>query len=457
MFSLALETALRSIIKTPGVSLLVVLAIALGVGATMPMVTLYHNASGNPLPDTGDRIYRVLIDNWFLDQIFWFNAPEMPTEIMTATDIRALMKSDIPSRVVASYTAQQYIGSVDPETGVKPFAAALRATTADFFSLFEVPMRYGAAWNDSAEDSTENIAVISHSTNLMLFGGGDNVGENFKIGAQIYTIVGIMHAWSLAPRVYDMSQPSARTEGVFVPLSDFRRSRLKPVRYVSLEGSPTNEFGLDFLSGETIFASLWIQLDTSEQVNAYRDFMENYVNEQKKLGRLPRPINNGLYSATEWIDVAPGNAGTRDMYTTFILVGVFFLVVCLFNLLSLLLSKFMSVTPQACVTRALGATRGAIFLQYIIEVLVLGGIGGFLSIYVSKVALVGIVWVYTENLPPEFKQIQTQLGVESPYVQFDTTLLVISFCLALLAALISALYPAWRACRIPPAEYLKVN
>ena len=457
MFSLAFETALRSIVRTPGVSLLVIMAIALGVGMTMPMVTLYHNSNGNPYPDTGDKMYRVLIDNWFLDQIFWFTAPDMPTEIMTARDARVLMRSDIPTKVAASYEAQQYIRSVDPEMGVKPFASAIRVTTSGFFEMFEVPMRFGAAWGSNADGSNENIAVISHSTNLTLFGGGDNVGRDFKIGDQIYTVVGIMHAWSLAPRVYDLTQTSARTEGVFVPLSDFQRSRLKPGRFVSLEGSPSNEFGLDFLGGETIFANLWVQLDTKEQVQSYRDFMDSYVKEQKKLGRLPRPTNNRLYSATEWIVVAPVNAQQRDIYKTFILVGVLFLVVCLFNLLSLLLSKFMSITPQACVTRALGATRADIFLQYVVEVLVLGVVGGLLSIYVSKAALFGIVWVYIENLPPEFKQIQSQVGVESPYVQFDTTLLVMSFCLALLAALVSALYPAWRACRVPPAEHLKVN
>ena len=70
MFGVAFESALRSIVKTPGVSLLVVMTIALGVGITMPMVTLYHNNSGNPLPDVGDRLYRVMIDNWFLDGVF---------------------------------------------------------------------------------------------------------------------------------------------------------------------------------------------------------------------------------------------------------------------------------------------------------------------------------------------------------------------------------------------------
>ena len=117
----------------------------------------------------------------------------------------------------------------------------------------------------------------------------------------------------------------------------------------------------------------------------------------------------------------------------------------------------MAATPQACVTRALGATRRDIFLQYVLEVLILGVIGGAISIYISKAALTAMVWVYLSNLPPEFKQVQETGFSDSPYVQFDTTMLIITFCLAIAAAVLSALYPAWRACRIAPAEYLKLN
>jgi putative ABC transport system permease protein len=245
----------------------------------------------------------------------------MPTDIMTAEDIRILMKPDIPTKVAASYQAQQCVRSLDPEMGVKPFMSAIRVTTFGFFDMFKVPMRFGATRDGKADEAIENIAVISHSTNPAFFGGGDNVRREFKIGDQVYSVIGIMHAWPLAPRVYDLTQSSARTEGVFVPLSDFQRSRLKPGRFASLESSPSNESGLDFLGDETIFASLWVQLETQHQVQDYREFMDNYLTEQKALGRLPRPMNNQLYSATDWIVVAPVNAEQRDMYKTFILLG----------------------------------------------------------------------------------------------------------------------------------------
>ena len=84
-------------------------------------------------------------------------------------------------------------------------------------------------------------------------------------------------------------------------------------------------------------------------------------------------------------------------------------------------------------------------------------IGGAVSIYLSKAVLYGIVWAYVENLPPELKQIQLQVGIEdNPVAHFDSGLIAVTFCLALIASLAAAIAPALRACTRPPAEHLKV-
>ncbi len=457
MFVLAFESALRSIVRTPGISLLVVLAISLGVGITMPMVTLYHNSGGDPIKTNSDKIFRVLIDNWHLDGVYYFRNPELPTEILAPRDARAIATSEIPSKTALSYASYQYIGPADQATTLRPFYAEIRATTADFFTMFGLPFKDGAYWSEDADRSMQNVAVISSATSSRLFGSGASVGKQFKIAGNIYTVVGVLQPWSMTPRVYDLSQTNARPEAVYVPLSDFRRTNLFPNRWRTLEENIEQVINTEFLNSETIYAQLWVQLDSQQDVSAYQDFLSNYVIEQKSLGRLPRPINNQLYTAHDWVDKAPGNQSTKQLYSVFIIVGIFFLLVCLFNLLSLLLAKFMAAAPEACVLRALGASRSLIFTQYVIEVVLLGILGGLLSIAVAKAALKGMFWVYIENLPTEFKQVQSVDPSESTYIQFDTELLIYAFVLATIASLVSAIYPAWRSCRIPPAEFLKMN
>ena len=457
MFLLAFESALRSIVRTPGVSILVVLAIALGVGITMPMVTLYYNMGGDPLKVNSDKIYRVLIDNWLLDGVYWFRDPEFPTEILAPTDARNLIQSEIPSQTALSYASYQYIGPEENTATLRPFYAEIRATTPDFFTMFGVPFSDGAVWSEQTESAGENVAVISSSTNERLFGGGNSVGQQFKVAGEIFTVVGVLMPWALTPRVYDLSQTNARPEAVYLPLSNFQRPNLFPNRWRTLDENIEPVVNAEFINSETIYAQLWVQLDSEQDVGAYRDFLDVYVREQKELGRLPRPMNNRLYTAQEWVNVAPGNQGTKRLYSVFIIVGIFFLLVCLFNLLSLLLAKIMAAAPEACVLRALGASRAMIFTQYVTKVVVLGVLGGLLSIPIAKTALTGMFWVYLNNLPAEFKQVQSIDTADSRYIQFDTQLLVYAFLLATLAALLSALYPAWKSCRIPPAEFLKMN
>jgi len=457
MLALAFESAWRSILKTPGVSVLVVLAIALGVGITMPMVALYENNSGNPIPDISDDLYRVSVDNWKLEEPFHSRFPDMPTEILNARDTRALISSDIPSDYTASYTLNAWVRNTDNQTKSKPFYSAIRVTNNGFFRMFDVPMAYGSYWSDQQGEDRSNVAVISRMTNVRLFGGGDSVGQTFKLGNEIYTVTGVVADWSPTPRVYDLSQSNGRPEGIYVPLSNFSRTELKPdLRWQVSNNNAPSEFDTTFLNSETIFVTLWVKLNSAADATAYLDFIDSYVLEQKKLGRLERPLNNRLDSATVWLEIAPSHLGTKQLYRVFVIVGVLFLMVCLFNLLSLLLGKFMSVTPEACVVRALGASRLMIFSQYVIEVVLLGIIGGIISLGIAKAGLEGMLWIYLENIPPEFKLIASPDG-ESAYTRFDGKLLLTSLMLAITAAVLCALYPAWRACRIPPAEYLKMN
>jgi putative ABC transport system permease protein len=457
MFALAFESACRSILKTPGVSVLVVLAIALGVGITMPMVALYQNNSGNPISEISDNIYRVSIDNWKSDEPFHSRLPDMPTEILNVRDTRALVASDIPSDYTASYDLNVWVRSTDNKTKTKPFYGAVRVTNNGFFRMFDVPMAHGSYWSDEQAKDRSNVAVISRMTNVRLFGGGDSVGESFKVANETYTVVGVLGDWSPTPRVYDLSQSNGRPEGIYVPLSNFSRSELGPeLRWQVSNSNVPTDFDTAFLASETIFVTLWVKLDSASEAAAYRSFMDSYLQDQKRLGRLPSLIENRLDSATNWLEISPSQQDTQRLYRVFVIVGVLFLMVCLFNLLSLLLGKFMSVTPEACVVRALGASRMMIFTQYVTEVVLLGLIGGILSLAIAKAGLAGMLWIYLENIPPEFKLIASPDG-ESAYTRFDARLLLISLLLAVSAAVLCALYPAWRACRIPPAEYLKMN
>ena len=55
------------------------------------------------------------------------------------------------------------------------------------------------------------------------------------------------------------------------------------------------------LGSECIWMDLWVQVKDEADAQRYLSFLNNYVAEQKKIGRFPRPLNNRLRSVSEWL------------------------------------------------------------------------------------------------------------------------------------------------------------
>ena len=90
MFAYYLKLGWLSIRRNPLLSLLMVAAIAVGIGACMTIVTVNYAMSANPIPHKSDQLYYVQLDSW--DS----NSPGddgfEPPDQVTYTDAMALMK-----------------------------------------------------------------------------------------------------------------------------------------------------------------------------------------------------------------------------------------------------------------------------------------------------------------------------------------------------------------------------
>jgi putative ABC transport system permease protein len=184
-----------------------------------------------------------------------------------------------------------------------------------------------------------------------------------------------------------------------------------------------------------------VQLDTPAKVTAYRDYLVNYSEQQKALGRFQfdgKPLT-ALHSLMRWLDfnqVVPSDVRLQ----TWVAFG--FLFVCLLNTVGLLLAKFLRRSGEIGVRRALGASRGAVFAQLLTEASLIGVAGGVLGLLL---ALLGL-WA-TRQLPRDYATL----------AHLDLRMFLVTFVLGIVASLLAGLLPAWRACQIPPALQLKSN
>lgn len=441
MFGYNLRLALKSLRRTPGVAALMIGAIGLGVGVCVTTLTVWRVMSSNPIVHKNDVLYAVTLDNWDPNKPIYEDSPELPPNQVTYRDAMAMYESDIPTRKVAM---RRGMFVVDPASsgadGMKPFQIVSRFTNTDFFPMFDVPFLYGSAWDDEADQTAEPVVVLSKRVNGKLFGGQDSVGRTVQLDGTTYKIVGVLNEWEPVPKYYDLTTGAFEgAEDIYLPFSVGVQLKTQSSGNTRCWRNQTLNTFDEFLQSDCVWIQYWVELPEWERVERFQSFIDNYVREQKKLGRFERPLNNHLSKPDEWLRI---NKVVRDDNRVLVGLSFMFLAVCLLNMIGLLLAKFLGSAPLVGLRRALGASRSEIFNQYLVEVGVIGIGGGLVGIVIAALGLLAI-----RNLHDNYDSL----------TRLDVPMGLISLAIAVVSGLIAGLYPTWRICRTQPATYLKTQ
>ncbi len=435
MFGYYLDLALRSLKRNKALTTLMVLAIALGIGTSMTMLTVLHVLSGDPLPRESAQLYAPQVDPRDLtgtypgkeppDQLTWIDGLNLLRA--KRADRQALMKGGaVPVQ--------------PPSSTLDPFYVEARYTTADFFPMFDTPFLYGHGWSAADDEARAREVVITRKLNDKLFGGANSVGRTLRMQDTAFQIVGVFDSWRPNPHFYDLDTGTyAYYEQVFLPLQTAMDLHMALNGSTDCWGNGTGGDDKTLPAASCVWLQFWVELDTPAKVAAYRQFLVRYSEEQKSLGRFVRAPNVRLRNLMQWLDyqnVVPTNVRLQAG------LAFGFLLVCLVNTVGLMLAKFMRRAAELGVRRALGASKRALFAQLLVEsgvVGLAGGLGGLL------LALLGL-WL-VRHRPSDYAAL----------AHLDPAMLLTTFLLAVGASLLAGLLPAWRACQIAPALQLKSN
>ncbi|MDC0602665.1 ABC transporter permease [Aliiglaciecola sp.] len=435
MFAYYLRLAFKSIKRNPILSVLMVTAIALGIGASMTTITVNYLMSANPIPHKSEQLFYVQVDSW--DPHDGANSNNEPPDQITWTEATNLMNAKQAFRQSAMASTG---GVIEPEgQDEKPFMASIRLAFSDFFPMFDTPFLYGSGWQDSAGENRDYVVVISKATNERLFGGENSVGKTIRVVGKNFRVVGVLDEWVLVPRFYDVTTGAFdETEEVFMPFYMKQELELTNGGNTNCWKSPEGEGFAAFLQSECINFQMWVELRNSDEKAKYMDFLNNYVTEQKALGRFPRPINNQLSNVMEWME---NQEVVADDAQIMMWVSFMFLLVCLLNTIGLLLAKFTGKASEIGLRRAVGASKTDLFLQHLVETAVIGIAGGLFGLALAYLGLEGIKTLYGEF-------VQNLVGL-------DLTMVASAIALAIVSSILAGMYPTWRACNIAPAIQLK--
>lgn len=436
MLAYQIRLAWLSLKRNPVLSLLVMGGIGLGIAVAMTFVTTYYLMSANPIPQKSDRLHYVQLDAWDPDRPWDDDNPDEPSDQLTYMDMSALLRNDIPTLQSGMYKTQL---TVHPDIeGMRPFREVVRMCNSDFFSLFDTPFVFGSAWDKAADAGPEQVVVIGERLNQKLFGGENSVGRSLKIEDREFRVSGVLRHWDPLPKYYDpLNDAFEDAEFLFMPLGLGAAMEIRTAGNTSGWGGNAATYQA-LLQSEYTWVQLWVQLDTARQREEYEAFLMGYIQDQKKLGRFGRPPNYKLRNVMEWLkhrQVVPDEA------RALVIIALLFLLICSVNLIGILLGKFLARGPEVGVRRALGASRRWVFVQHLVECLLVGLIGGLFGLALSAIGLRLVDRLFDNRF--EFA--------------LDARMFLMALALALLSSLIAGAYPAWRICRIQPGLHLKTQ
>ena len=436
MVSYNTRIAIKSLRRHPYLTAVIIAGIALGIWASTTFTTVRHMFARDPLPGRSSHLFYIRMDNWDPARAYPTGGGAglpLPPQV-TYRDSVELMRSSIPVRQTADFISNVV---VYPDRKVsRPWTSPLRLCFSDFFAMFNVPFQYGHGWDKRADANAEPVVVIDDNTNQKLFGGANSVGKHIRLADRDFTIVGVLAPWRPFIRMYDLNGNFvSEPEPLFIPFSLTPKMQLRPFGNTDnwKNGGATYD---EFLASETDFIQYWVELRSPGDVAAYHRFLDDYVTQQKKSGRFPRPLFNSVRSMRE---VMIEYGIVRPQMTAMAVMSILFLIICSMNLTGLLLGKFLARAPEVSVRRALGATRADIFMQHIIECELVGVAGGVIGMLISVGTLRFI----------------GKLIADSARFSLDVEMIAAAVFLSLVAGLLAGIYPAWRICTVQPAIQLK--
>ena len=406
-----LRFAVRTLRRDRALALVVTLVLALGIGANVAVFSVVNTILLRPLPFHEP------------DRLVWFatngGKGGLSEQTYTVDAFEAFARHNRSYQQVASY--QTFFNSVQYKMtgGAEPTPLVAVEVGGNFFPMLGVEPAVGRLFNDAESRKGGPPAVLlSHAFWQRRFGGDRSViGRTITLTTAPKYIEGPATVVGVLPETFDFGaifSPGMHVD-IFVPAyMDFWRTWGNTVAVVGRLNP-----GVSLAQAQAESNILFPQLKAANK-GWYED-----------------------YKSTYWLlrDRVAGKL-SRSLYVLWAAVGLMLLIVCL-NVSNLLLARGMSRGKEFAMRTALGAGRGRLMLQLLIESLVLS-LGG-------AVIGLGIAWSITFFLA---RQNQVTLPLLST-VRLDTAAVGWTALIAVTVAVVFGLVPAFRFSVVNLQELLK--
>ncbi|MBL7114559.1 MAG: ABC transporter permease [Kiritimatiellae bacterium] len=412
-----IKLGLKDILLHKGRSVLTSLGVVFGVGSVIAMLSVGEGASEQAMA----QIRKLGSNNILLSSA-------KPTEDVNSGSTKKRaginiygLQYDDELRIRESFphvkrTAPARILRKPARLGKKNTELRVVGTTQEWFRLVKRPLLAGRFFNRQDVLNVDAVCVLTEHGARKLLANDSTIGRSVILGGDYFKVVGIIEGDEAAEGI---QTPDLKTDA-YIPITTYTGAYGES-SYTRRAGSHTLE--------RVELHNIIIEVDDMEHVPSTAIAVEAMLKRfHKKVDyemNVPLALLRQAEESKRMFNIVLGS-----------IAGISLLVGGI-GIMNIMLASVTERTREIGIRRAIGAKRSQIVIQFLIETVVLSGLGGMIGILVG----VFIPWAITKL---------TEMPTVVPLYS-----VVLSLGVSMTIGVVFGLYPAIRAAQLDPIEALR--
>ena len=409
--------AWRMLIKSPGFSIVAVLALGLAIGANTSIFSLFNGVMWRPLPvKDPQQLVVVATKQRGLD----FPIPLSYPDFQDYRQLKAVFSDMI------GYVPDP----VNLQAGGRPTRAWAELVTGNYFSMLGLEAVRGRTFaaDEGWVPGKDALIVLSYKYWQTRFGGNpDIVGRSVQVNKHPFTIIGV------APERYHGAYYFLEPD-FYIPVTTMSLLDPKSADDLNKRGATYLRVLARLQPGMTPTQALAAAQPTDRRLA--QEFPESHKDMSllviPELNARPEPGLGAFMSKAVWVFMS--------------LAGLVLLIACA-NVANLILARANGRRKELAMRFALGASRGRMIRQLLTESVLLALCGGIAGLVFARWAAMALMSI----------RIPTDLPLHLFDLRVDWRVFAFSFLVALITGIVAGLMPALQAHRTDLADTLKVG
>ena len=409
-FLLALDTLRRNKLR----SSLTILGIVIGITTVITVTAVINGLNDNVLAGVrelgSDTIicYRFPWASLSRPPSEWFNRKELQPE--WADDIAKMPHVAAASPSMRIFMPQFGSGTSDVRRGAyRAQNVILQGNSPSIDQIFDLKVAHGRSFNETDTERRSPVVMLGFDTARTLFpeSSANAVGQEVTIDGQLFTVIATMEK-----RKQGISGGSNPEDNIAVmPVTTLRKLYPNQKDYV-------------------IFVKAKDPNNVAEAVEETRDMLR-----RKRRLSNGKPDDFALFTSDYFLDLWNKISGL--IFILMFAVASVGLIVGGIGVMNIMLVSVTERTREIGVRKAIGAKRGNILAQFLIEAVTLSAIGGVIGVLLGS----GITLLM-------------EYGLKFP-ASLSVAWVVAALVLCAMIGIVFGVYPAWKAARLDPVEALR--